>query len=63
MDDLEKLEEMRDSFREMADIVDEIIKLQDSPDEDAEKELENLMGRFVLKSIKIKDLGQETNNI
>jgi len=63
MDDLEKLKEMRNSFREMADIVDGIIKLQDSSDEDSEKELENLMGRFLLKSMKIKALGEEISDI
>ena len=57
MDDLEQLKEMRDSFREIADIIDGILKLQDSADKgiDVEKDVESLVGRFTIKLMKLRD--------
>lgn len=58
MDDLEQLKEMRDSFREIADIIDEMLKLKDSADKgtDVEKELESLAGRFMIKLMMLKGM-------
>ena len=49
---------MRDTFREAADILDEFIQLKAREDlgEDIEKECGSILGRFMLKMVKLQEL-------
>lgn len=49
---------MRDMFRESADIIDELLELdkREKNGEDVAKELESVLGRFMIKMIKISEL-------
>lgn len=49
---------MRDMFRESADIIDELLELdkREKNGEDVAKELESVLGRFMLKMMKISEL-------
>lgn len=60
MRDKDKLEKMRDIFRETADIIDEILVLEAREDngEDVQKESEAALGRFMLKMIELQTLSQ-----
>lgn len=55
----DNLIKIRDVFREMADMIDEILELEKRKKEgqDVEKELENVMGRYLLKTIEMQALG------
>lgn len=56
--DNEQLIEIRDTFRETADIIDEMFILEEKKDdgEDVEKESEAVLGRFMMKMIKLSQL-------
>lgn len=49
---------MRDTFREAADIIDEILELskREEKGEDVKKEYEGVMGRFVIKMMELQSL-------
>ena len=49
---------VRDCLRETADIIDEIIELEERANngEDVEKELESVMGRYLLKLVELNSL-------
>ena len=49
---------MRDILRETADIIDEVLELEkrDEEGQDAEKELESVMGRIFMKLLEIQKL-------
>lgn len=49
---------LRDAFRELADIIDDILQLEQKEKEgqDVVKELENIMGRYLLKFIELQAL-------
>lgn len=55
---MEDMIKMRDTFREAADIIDELVKLKEKEDsgEDIEKESESLLGRFMLKMMELETL-------
>lgn len=54
----EKLIEMRDILRETADIIDEMLILGEREDkgEDVQKESVTVLGRFIMKMIKLSQL-------
>lgn len=54
----ENLIKMRDGFRETADIIDELIALSDreSKGEDVTRELESVVGRFMIKLMQLNEL-------
>ena len=60
MDEKNKLIKMRDTFRETADIIDEILTLDEREDkgEDIQKESEAATGRFLMKMIELQSLSQ-----
>ena len=49
---------IRNAFREAADIIDEIVELEEREDngEDVKKESEGAMGRFVMKMMELNSL-------
>ncbi|MDC4240855.1 hypothetical protein NE398_11870 [Clostridium tertium] len=53
--------ELRDKFREIADILDEAIELgkREESGEDVEKEIESLMGRYLFKCIEVQELSKQ----
>lgn len=54
MNDLIKL---RDIFRESADIIDELIELQDKEETpEVKKQYESVLGRFMVKMIELQSL-------
>jgi hypothetical protein len=54
---MDELIKMRDVFRETADIIDEIIILQDKEETpEVKKEHEAILGRFMLKMIELQSL-------
>ncbi len=54
MDDLIKL---RDVFRETADIIDELIELEDKEETpEVKKEYESILGRFIIKMAELQKL-------
>lgn len=54
MNDLIKL---RDVFRETADIIDELIELEDKEyTPEAKKQYESVMGRFMIKMVELQSL-------
>lgn len=56
--DNKDLIEMRDAFRESADIVDEILALEERENngEDVKKELHGAIGRFTIKMLELNSL-------
>lgn len=52
------LEKMRDVFRDTADIIDEILTLDEREEkgEDVQKESEAALGRFMLKMVELQML-------
>ncbi|MGG7143562.1 hypothetical protein ACQPVP_08855 [Clostridium nigeriense] len=54
----DNLIELRDTFREIADIIDEILELEkrEKEGQDVKKELESVMGRYLLKFIELQAL-------
>lgn len=57
---MEEIIKLRDKFREIADILDEVAELQkrDEAGEDVEKEIESLMGRYLFKCIEVQELSK-----
>ena len=57
---MEEIIKLRDKFREIADILDEVAELQkrDEAGEDVEKEIESLMGRYLFKCIELQGLSK-----
>lgn len=54
---MDELVKMRDVFRDSADILDKLIKLQDEEEtEDIREEYESLMGRFAFKMMELQNL-------
>jgi hypothetical protein len=55
---MEDMIKMRDTFREVADILDEFIALKSKEDsgDDIEKEIESILGRFMLKMMELESL-------
>ncbi|HZK84863.1 MAG TPA: hypothetical protein VFC58_09335 [Desulfosporosinus sp.] len=55
---MEDMIKMRDVFRQTADIIDEFIALKAREDvgEDVTKETESILGRFMLKTMELKEL-------
>ncbi|NFG42095.1 hypothetical protein FC789_13035 [Clostridium botulinum] len=49
---------LRDCFRELADIIDEIVVLgtKETEGEDVKKDMENVMGRYILKAMELKTI-------
>lgn len=56
--DNKDLIKMRDAFRESADIIDEMLALEEREKngEDVKNELESVVGRFVMKMLEINSL-------
>ena len=57
--DIEQLKEMSKTYKELAKILDEAIKLEDKKeltDEEKDEKTEELIGRFLMKNIKIKNI-------
>lgn len=57
---MEEIIKLRDKFREIADILDEVVELEkrDEAGEDVEKEIESLMGRYLFKCIELQELSK-----
>lgn len=49
---------LRDAFREIADIIDEILELEkrEEAGQDVAKELESIMGRYFMKFLELQAL-------
>lgn len=61
MGDLENLKKIRSIMSEMVEIIDDTIILQEKSDEKSDediKELESLLGRFLVKSLELAKLGE-----
>lgn len=58
MDNKEDLIKLRDVFRESADIIDEMLVLEERENngEDVQKELESVIGRLTFKMIELSTL-------
>ncbi|MGJ0848442.1 hypothetical protein ACR77J_17265 [Tissierella praeacuta] len=56
--DNKDLIKMRDSLRESADIIDEVLALEERENngEDVRKELESAVGRFTIKMLELNSL-------
>lgn len=57
--DIEQLKEMSKTYKEIAQILDEAIELEDKKeltDEEKDEKTEELIGRFLMKNIKIKNI-------
>lgn len=57
--DIEQLKEMSKTYKELAKILDEAIELEDKKeltDEEKDEKIEELIGRFLMKNIKIKNI-------
>lgn len=57
--DIEQLKEMSKTYKELAKILDEAIELEDKKeltDEEKDEKTEELIGRFLIKNIKIKNI-------
>lgn len=54
----ENMIKLRDAFREMADMIDEMIELAKKQEEgqDVKKEIESVTGRYLLKAIELQGL-------
>lgn len=55
----EKLINLRDVFRELADIIDEMLNLEikENEGQDVKKEIESITGRYILKIMELEVLG------
>ncbi|SHH06077.1 hypothetical protein [Tepidibacter thalassicus] len=58
MNDVKELIKMRNTFKEAVDIIDELLNLKEKENngEDIKKELENVIGRFVIKMLELNSL-------
>lgn len=58
MDSKENLIKLRDAFKDCANIIDELLLLSDKEDKgkNVKKEVESLLGRFMLKTVEIDSL-------
>ena len=57
--DIEQLKEMSRAYKEIAQILDEVIELEDKKeltDEEKDEKIEELIGKFIIKNIKIKNI-------
>lgn len=57
--DIEQLKEMSKTYKELAKILDEAIELEDKKeltDEEKDEKIEKLIGKFIIKNIKIKNI-------
>ena len=57
--DIEQLKEMSKTYKELAKILDKAIELEDKKeltDEEKDEKIEELIGRFLMKNIKIKNI-------
>lgn len=57
--DIEQLKEISKTYKELAKILDEAIELEDKKeltDEEKDEKIEELIGRFLIKNIKIKNI-------
>lgn len=57
--DIEQLKEMSKTYKELAKILDEAIELEDKKeltDEEKDEKIEELIGKFIIKNIKIKNI-------
>lgn len=56
---MDNLIKMRDLFRESADIIDELLELQEQEGTpEVKKEYESVLGRFMLKMMELQSLQQ-----
>ena len=55
MRNIEKFKELSKGYRELADLIDEMIAFEESGEDDKIKE-ESLLGRFILKSMSLQKL-------
>ena len=55
MRNIEKFKELSKGYRELADLIDEMIAFEESGEDDQIKE-EYLLGRFILKSMSLQKL-------
>lgn len=55
---MEEMIQMRDTFREAADIIDEfiLIKAKEDAGEDVKRECESVLGRFMVRMMKLESL-------
>lgn len=53
--ELQDLKRLRDIYKDLTDILDEIIKITEN-DEGNDTDYESLLGRFIIKSIEVKSL-------
>ncbi|MDU4953622.1 MAG: hypothetical protein E6X21_14985 [Clostridium sp.] len=53
---MEDLIKLRDAFRKVADILDEIVRLGDDPKN--EERMEELYGKFLIHMLKIKEMSE-----
>ncbi|QEK13716.1 hypothetical protein FQB35_15420 (plasmid) [Crassaminicella thermophila] len=58
MNDVKELIKMRNTFREAADIIDELLDLKEKENngQDVKKELESVIGRFAIKMLELNSL-------
>lgn len=57
--DIEQLKEISKTYKELAKILDEAIELEDKKeltDEEKDEKIEELIGKFIIKNIKIKNI-------
>ena len=57
--DIEQLKEMSKAYKELAQILDEAIELEDKKElsnEEKDEKIEELLGKFIIKNIKIKNI-------
>lgn len=57
--DIEQLKKMSRAYKEIAQILDEAIELEDKKeltDEEKDEKIEELIGKFIIKNIKIKNI-------
>ena len=61
LEDIKAMMEMRDLFRDSADVIDELIELVERQElgEDVVKEVEAVTGRFILKMMKLQSLSNK----
>ena len=55
MRNIENFKELSKGYRELADLIDEMIAFEESGEDDQIKE-ESLLGRFILKSMSLQKL-------
>lgn len=57
MKKIEKFKELSKGYRELADIIDEMVAFEESGEDNKEKE-EALLGRFMFKALTIQSLAE-----